>query len=155
MLERSFFVIAVSGSGLGGLSMSNIIQALISTVGVHWCFRIVGFICLVMLTFTACVVRPLYPPPPRQLLQCFDLKPFRNIQFCLLFAIQFLGNFAFNVPSGFLPCKSELSLHWSLTSFSLCSLYRLPGHEQMGIRKCHDRSRRTYGYWQNRYWCSQ
>jgi hypothetical protein len=87
--------------------MSNVVEAINSTLGVRWSLRIVGFICLAMLTFAAIVVRPLHPPPPRQLSQSFDLKPFRNVQFCLLFAIQFVGNFAFNVPSGYLPCKSE------------------------------------------------
>ncbi|ORZ05260.1 major facilitator superfamily domain-containing protein [Absidia repens] len=100
--------ISISGSGFGGLVMSNIVEAINSTLGVRWSLRVVGFINLALLSFTACVVRPLHPPPPcNTLSQSINLKPFRNIQFCLLFAIQFVGNFAFNVPSSYLPSYAE------------------------------------------------
>ncbi|CAO3610633.1 unnamed protein product [Cunninghamella echinulata] len=95
--------IAISGSGFGGLVMSNIVNAINNTLGVRWSLRVVGFINLVFLGFAACVVRPLNPPPKMTIKECLSIKPFKNIQFCLLFAIQFIGNFAFNVPSGYLP----------------------------------------------------
>ncbi|KAI8333816.1 major facilitator superfamily domain-containing protein [Chlamydoabsidia padenii] len=95
--------IAISGSGFGGLVMSNIVEAINSTLGIRWSLRVVGFINLALLSFAAAVVRPLNPPPPCALSQSINLKPFRNVQFCLLFAIQFIGNFAFNVPSSYLP----------------------------------------------------
>ncbi|SAM08669.1 hypothetical protein [Absidia glauca] len=95
--------IAISGSGFGGLVMSNIVEAINKTLGIRWSLRVVGFINLVLISFAACVVRPLNPPPPCKFSQSLNLKPFRNVQFCLLFAVQFIGNFAFNVPSSYLP----------------------------------------------------
>ncbi|ORX46267.1 MFS general substrate transporter [Hesseltinella vesiculosa] len=99
--------IAISGSGFGGLVMSNIATAVNSTLGIGWSLRVVGFINLVFLSFAAAVVKPLNPPPAVKLSQCINLKPFTNKKFCILFLIQFIGNFAFNVPSGYLPSYAD------------------------------------------------
>lgn len=88
--------IAISGSGFGGLILSNVIQAVIDHLGYQWALRIVGFISFALLIIAACTVRPLNIPQKSEI-KIFDLRPFRNPQFVLLFAIQFIGNFAFNV----------------------------------------------------------
>lgn len=88
--------IAISGSGFGGLILSNVIQAAIDHLGYQWALRIVGFISFVLLIIAACTVRPLNVPQKTEI-KILDLRPFRNFQFVLLFAIQFIGNFAFNV----------------------------------------------------------
>lgn len=88
--------IAISGSGFGGLILSNVIQAVIDHLGYQWALRIVGFISFVLLIIAACTVRPLNTPLNTEI-KILDLRPFRNFQFVLLFAIQFIGNFAFNV----------------------------------------------------------
>ncbi|KAL1931819.1 hypothetical protein VTP01DRAFT_9963 [Rhizomucor pusillus] len=93
--------IAISGSGFGGLVFNNLVQAALSSVGYRWALRIVGFISLILVGITALTVRPLNTPP--KVKNPINLGPFRNFQFDLLFAIQFVTNFAFNVPSGFLP----------------------------------------------------
>ena len=106
--RRGFSVgIAISGSGFGGLILSNIVQAAIDHVGYQWALRIIGFISFVCLGIASCTVRPLNEPSKQEnvKLMVFDLRPFRNKQFILLFCIQFVGNFAFNVPSSFLPGK--------------------------------------------------
>lgn len=88
--------IAISGSGFGGLILSNVIQAAIDNLGYRWALRIVGFISFVLLSIAALVVRPLNPPQQTNI-KIFNFRPFLNKQFSLLFAIQFIGNFAFNV----------------------------------------------------------
>ncbi|KAI7899873.1 major facilitator superfamily domain-containing protein [Cokeromyces recurvatus] len=98
--------IAISGSGFGGLILSNVIQAIIDNLGYQWALRIVGFISFVLLSISVFTVRPLNPPQKSDI-KIFNLQPFRNIQFNLLFAIQFIGNFAFNVPSSFLPAYAD------------------------------------------------
>ncbi|EPB82209.1 hypothetical protein HMPREF1544_11053 [Mucor circinelloides 1006PhL] len=98
--------IAISGSGFGGLILSNVIQAVIDHLGYQWALRIVGFISFVLLIIAACTVRPLNTPLNTEI-KILDLRPFRNFQFALLFAIQFIGNFAFNVPSSFLPAYAD------------------------------------------------
>ncbi|KAI8071369.1 major facilitator superfamily domain-containing protein [Gongronella butleri] len=99
--------IAISGSGFGGLCMANIANAVNSTLGVGWSLRVVGFINLALISFAACVVRPLNPPPPVKFSQSLSFKPFRNKQFCILFCMQLVSNFAFNVPSGYLPSYAK------------------------------------------------
>ncbi|KAG0173926.1 hypothetical protein DFQ28_009600 [Apophysomyces sp. BC1034] len=93
--------LAISGSGFGGLVFSNVIQAAIDSLGIQWALRIVGFISLVLLSIAAATVRPLNVASTKNL-KAFNLAPFRNKQFVLLFIIQLIGNFAFNIPSGFL-----------------------------------------------------
>lgn len=87
--------IALSGSGCGGLVFGNLCQAIIDRLNVQWSLRIMGFIILAMLSFCTCVVRPLNPPDKS--VPIITLKPFKNFQFCLLFLVQFITNFAFNV----------------------------------------------------------
>ncbi|KAI9318586.1 major facilitator superfamily domain-containing protein [Dichotomocladium elegans] len=94
--------LAISGSGCGGLVFSNIVQAVINTIDHRWALRVMGFMSLVMLSFTAWVVRPLNLPS-KDKAPLVNLRPFKNKQFCILFAIQFITNFAFNIPSSFLP----------------------------------------------------
>ncbi|CAO3657308.1 unnamed protein product [Mucor hiemalis] len=98
--------IAISGSGFGGLILSNIIQAVIDKLGYQWALRIVGFISFALLTIAALTVRPLNVPQTDNI-KVFDIRPFRNKQFVLLFLVQFIGNFAFNVPSSFLPAYAD------------------------------------------------
>ena len=87
--------ISMAGSGCGGLVFSNVAQALMKTVGIHWAMRVLGFIVLVLLSFCTLVVRPLNPP--RDPGFPITLVPFRNPQFCILFLIQVITNFSFNV----------------------------------------------------------
>ncbi|CDH58087.1 monocarboxylate transporter [Lichtheimia corymbifera JMRC:FSU:9682] len=93
--------IALSGSGCGGLVFSNLVQAVSDSLDYRWALRIMGFIILALLTFSTCVVRPLNLPDKH--VPIINLKPFKNFQFCLLFIVQFITNFAFNIPSSFLP----------------------------------------------------
>jgi hypothetical protein len=92
------YSIAISGSGFGGLILSNVIQACIDSLGYRWAIRIVGFISFVLLCIAALTVRPLNPPQIDNI-RVFDLRPFRNKQFAFLFVVQLVGNFAFNVST--------------------------------------------------------
>lgn len=89
--------IALSGSGCGGLVFSNLVQAVSDTLDYRWALRIMGFIILALLSFSTCVVRPLNLPDKH--VPIINLKPFKNFQFCLLFLVQFITNFAFNVST--------------------------------------------------------
>ncbi|KAI8379355.1 major facilitator superfamily domain-containing protein [Radiomyces spectabilis] len=102
--------IAISGSGFGGLVFSNVANAAIENLGYQWALRIVGLISFVLVAVAAFLVRPLNKPSV-QSTNVFNLRPFKNIQFVLLFTVQLLGNFAFNVPSGFLPSFATDVLH--------------------------------------------
>ncbi|KAI9488801.1 major facilitator superfamily domain-containing protein [Zychaea mexicana] len=110
--------LAMAGSGCGGLVFNNVAQALMKTVGIHWAMRILGFIVLVLLAFSTQVVRPLNPP--RKPGFPVTLVPFKNVQFCILFVIQVITNFAFNIPSTFLPSYAQHvgSGDWTATNMS-------------------------------------
>ncbi|CAO3677410.1 unnamed protein product [Rhizopus stolonifer] len=99
--------IAISGSGFGGLVLLNVVQAIMDRLGYQWALRIIGFISFVCLFIAACTVRPLNELPRDTPLAVFDLRPLRNPQFILLFGVNFIGNFAFNVPSSFLPAYAD------------------------------------------------
>ncbi|KAI7863655.1 major facilitator superfamily domain-containing protein [Spinellus fusiger] len=99
--------LTISGSGFGGLVLSNIIQAAIDSVGYRWSLRILGFITFVLLCICAAFVKPLNKPSKSSGTRIVNLKPFRNPQFIILFTVQVLCNFAFNVPSGFLPAYAN------------------------------------------------
>jgi hypothetical protein len=73
-----------------------VIQASIDHLGFRWAIRIVGFISFVLIGIAAMTVRPLNPPKTTNI-RVFDLRPFLNKQFALLFVVQLVGNFAFNV----------------------------------------------------------
>lgn len=94
---------AISGSGIGGLVLSNVVQAAIQSVGYQWALRILGFIQFALLAFATAVVMPLNPLPKN--VPIFDFKPLKNKQFLILLGIHFIGNFAFYIPSSFVPCK--------------------------------------------------
>ncbi|KAI8145277.1 major facilitator superfamily domain-containing protein [Fennellomyces sp. T-0311] len=51
--------LAMSGSGIGGLVVSNICQAAISNIGYRWALRIVGIMCFVLIGIATVLVRPL------------------------------------------------------------------------------------------------
>lgn len=50
--------LAMSGSGIGGLVISNITNACIRTIGYRWALRIDGIIVFVLLSFATFFVRP-------------------------------------------------------------------------------------------------
>ncbi|KAL0094038.1 major facilitator superfamily domain-containing protein [Phycomyces blakesleeanus] len=99
--------LAISGSGFGGLVLSNVIQAAIDNLGYRWSLRILGFITFALLCICAAFVRPLNRPSHVSGSRIIDLSPFRNSQFVILFVVQVLCNFAFNIPSGFLPAYAN------------------------------------------------
>ncbi|KAI8092657.1 major facilitator superfamily domain-containing protein [Halteromyces radiatus] len=93
--------LGISGSGLGGLAISKIVGAAIDSVGYRWSLRILGFIQLVLMGISFFTVRPLNPLPRD--VPFFDLAPFKNKKFWVLCCIHCLGNFAFYIPSSFVP----------------------------------------------------
>jgi MFS family permease len=50
--------LAFCGSGVGGLVISNICNAIIKNLDYRWALRIVGIITFVLLSIATCLVRP-------------------------------------------------------------------------------------------------
>ncbi|KAI8328006.1 major facilitator superfamily domain-containing protein [Chlamydoabsidia padenii] len=93
--------LAYTGSGLGGLALSNIIRASIDSVGLQYSLRILGFIQLVLLAISFLTVKPLNPITRN--VPFIDISPFGSSKFWTLCSIHFICNFSFYIPSSFVP----------------------------------------------------
>ncbi|RUP43876.1 major facilitator superfamily domain-containing protein [Jimgerdemannia flammicorona] len=95
-----------AGSGLGGLVLSPIVQILLVNVGVAWCFRIMGFLSLLIcLVATALIKR--HPDAKLVEYKIFDLRLFKHhgFQFQLLFS--FINLFGYIIPFFYVPAYAE------------------------------------------------
>ncbi|KAI8143038.1 major facilitator superfamily domain-containing protein [Fennellomyces sp. T-0311] len=97
--------ITMAASGAGGLLLSNIANACFETIGYRWALRILGFFQLFFLAIAAVTCYRLNPSPKN--VPLVDIQDFKNKKFVILFIIHFIGNFAFYVPSGFVPSYAK------------------------------------------------
>ncbi|KAI9266541.1 major facilitator superfamily domain-containing protein [Phascolomyces articulosus] len=93
--------ITLAASGVGGLSFSYMAGACFETIGYRWALRIIGFMQLALLSVAAATCWRLNPPPKN--VPIVDIQDMKNKKFLILFFIHFIGNFAFYIPSGFVP----------------------------------------------------
>ncbi|SAM02826.1 hypothetical protein [Absidia glauca] len=104
--------LSMFGSGVGGLVMSNITQAVLLSLGYRWALRILGFICLVFLVIATVLVKPF---PGYQQASLNDPTPMWQKQkallcrldFGLLLSIAFITTFGYLVPSFLLPSYAD------------------------------------------------
>ncbi|KAI9491921.1 major facilitator superfamily domain-containing protein [Zychaea mexicana] len=97
--------ITMSASGVGGLVLNNLANGCFRTIGYRWALRIFGFFDLVFLAIAAVTCFRLNPPAKN--VPIVDVQDWKNRRFIILFLIHFVGNFAFYVPSGFVPTYAE------------------------------------------------
>ncbi|KAI7856833.1 major facilitator superfamily domain-containing protein [Circinella umbellata] len=97
--------ITMSASGAGGLSFSYIARACFNTIGYRWALRVLGFMQFALLAVSSITCWRLNPPPKN--VPIVDVKDMKNKKFLILFFIHFIGNFAFYIPSGFVPSYSR------------------------------------------------
>ncbi|KAI8138982.1 major facilitator superfamily domain-containing protein [Fennellomyces sp. T-0311] len=110
--------ITMSASGAGGLTFSNIAQACFKTIGWRWSLRVLGFMQFALLAVSAaCCLRL---NPPQKNVSFVDIKDLKNKKFLILFFIHFIGNFAFYIPSGFVPSYARhINLdEWTATNLN-------------------------------------
>ncbi|KAL0082913.1 major facilitator superfamily domain-containing protein [Phycomyces blakesleeanus] len=81
--------LAISGSGFGGLVLSNVIQAAIDNLGYRWSLRILGFITFALLCICAAFVRPLNRPSHVSGSRIIDLSPLLFIFVCRFLLVFF------------------------------------------------------------------
>ncbi|KAI9306651.1 major facilitator superfamily domain-containing protein [Cunninghamella echinulata] len=105
--------IAMGGSGIGGLVISNICQAIINTpsLGYRWALRIDGIICFVFLSIASFLIRPLGTAAQTggsQQNKIINWYLFKNPQFCTLFAVGLITTFGYMSPSMLLPSNANV-----------------------------------------------
>ncbi|KAJ5788681.1 hypothetical protein N7457_003671 [Penicillium paradoxum] len=86
--------------GLGGAVISFVMDALLDRVGVQWTFRIIGFAIWATGLPAAYLIKQRVPIARSAVV---DWRLFRNIRFCLLFAVGAIATFPLLVPPFFLP----------------------------------------------------
>ncbi|ORZ19007.1 major facilitator superfamily domain-containing protein [Absidia repens] len=110
--------ISMAGSGIGGLVIANICQAVIDTpsMGYRWALRIDGIICFVLLSIATFLVRPLGTAAQTggeaQKLSgrgrgIISWYLFKNSQFCVLFMVGLITTFGYMAPSNLLPSHAK------------------------------------------------
>ncbi|KAI8610879.1 major facilitator superfamily domain-containing protein [Chytriomyces sp. MP71] len=92
--------IAVSGSGIGGLLMSQIIQKLIPTIGVQWTLRASGILTFVGLTAILPLIKTRIPPSPNSKT---DWSVLKDAKFLLMLGMVFFATFPSFIPVIYLP----------------------------------------------------
>ncbi|KAI9298413.1 MFS general substrate transporter [Neoconidiobolus thromboides FSU 785] len=88
--------ICVAGSGLGGLILSPIIQAIISNLGFRWALRVEAIISAVILPISALFVKERVKTPKKG--PWFNFGILKDLRFISLFLGGFLYSFGYFVP---------------------------------------------------------
>ncbi|KAI8388112.1 major facilitator superfamily domain-containing protein [Radiomyces spectabilis] len=99
--------IAMSGSGIGGLCVSNIAQAIIASLGYRWALRIIGIMCFALLSLATVFVRPL--GTARQTGghdKVINWYLFKNPQFTIMFLHGLITTFGYMTPFFLLPAHA-------------------------------------------------
>ncbi|KAI8870241.1 MFS general substrate transporter [Ramicandelaber brevisporus] len=117
---------AIAGSGVGGLALAPITTSLISSMGIHWALRVMGFIVLGG-TFTAgLLLKPLNPPPkdrPRPSVKdMYKWVMFKDIKFVFLLLSGVCSNVAYFVPLYYLPVQASRLGYTASQASSLLSV---------------------------------
>jgi MFS family permease len=100
--------LSASGSGIGGLIMPFIMNALLQKYGAGWTYRIIGFMCLVLGAIATCLVREKYPSTGRKklsdIVQWSVLRDSNLVLWCVAATITLFG---YLVPFFYLPGKLD------------------------------------------------
>jgi MFS family permease len=95
-----------SGSGVGGVIMPLIMQAVNSTLGASWTYRILGFITLGMDAISCVLIRERNVTKPRvrkHLSDIIHLNVLKDVNYCIFCIGSVIGLLGYFVPYYFLP----------------------------------------------------
>lgn len=133
--------ITLSGSGVGGLVLSNICQAAIDHLAYRWALRICGFVCLFFILIATYLVKqcPAYVAQQQKQQQQQnengnnDVKPksmiqtqaalLKNPQFTVLLMVGIVTTFAYLTPAFSYPVSVFSSRKTALRLYLLLTVY--------------------------------
>lgn len=112
--------LTMCGSGVGGLVLSNILQAVMIKLDYRWALRVAGFVCFFFLILATIFVKQSPAQLAKQAKQDENNEGFRemfqkqkellkNPQFIIMMMVAFITTFGYLVPSFLLPCKSLIN----------------------------------------------
>lgn len=99
--------LSASGSGIGGLIMPFIMNALLLKFGAPWTYRIIGFICLLLGAFATSLVKERFPDKSgrKKITDIVQWSVLGDNNLKLWCAAATITLFGYLVPFFFLPCK--------------------------------------------------
>jgi MFS family permease len=99
--------LVASGSGIGGLIIPFIMNAINSSLGPGWTYRVLGFICLFCDCVACCFVRERVPSTKRRkkLSEIIQIDVIKNVNFVLFIVGSNFSLFGYFIPYFFLPCE--------------------------------------------------
>lgn len=101
--------IGISGSGVGGLVFSVLIEKLNASIGHRWCLRVLGIIVWCSMIISAILIRQFSPNGAQAVnVSMKDVETMRKPAFLLLLSGVLLTSFGYFSPLNLLPCKSFL-----------------------------------------------
>ncbi|KAJ3027069.1 UNVERIFIED_CONTAM: hypothetical protein HDU68_004552 [Siphonaria sp. JEL0065] len=113
--------IAVSGSGIGGLAMSLLIQQLLTSVGLAWTLRITAIILFVGICIVLPLIKTRIPPSPGSIT---DWTVFKDTRFLLILCLVFFATFPSFIPIIYLPAYARTVIGSSASDAAvLISIY--------------------------------
>ncbi|KAI8340073.1 major facilitator superfamily domain-containing protein [Chlamydoabsidia padenii] len=97
--------IIASGSGIGGIIMPEIMQAVNATLGASWTYRILGFTTLAMDALACIMIRERQKQPRvrKHLRDIIHLNVMKDINYCIFCTGSVIGLLGYFVPYYFLP----------------------------------------------------
>ncbi|KAH9924765.1 major facilitator superfamily domain-containing protein [Fomitopsis serialis] len=95
--------IASSGSGIGAVILSPIVQTAIDNLGIPWALRIVGFLCFVCGMVSLALLRQRVASKKQVQYKVFDLSVLRVPMYPLYLVFAFLQFFGYVTPIFFIP----------------------------------------------------
>ncbi|CCX11695.1 putative MFS monocarboxylate transporter [Pyronema domesticum] len=121
--------IGASGSATGGIIIPLIVQLLLPRVGFPWTMRVLGFVCLFLLTISNIVMKPrLKPRKVGSLIELAAFKEATYTLFALGMFLNFMGlYFAFFYVSAYAKQKIGLSQSDAFTTLIVMNAVGLPG----------------------------
>ncbi|KAK9719766.1 hypothetical protein K7432_004567 [Basidiobolus ranarum] len=97
--------LTVSGSGIGGLILSPITQALINSLGHRWTLRILALYAIVFLTISSLLVKRRSFPKKQSSSEKYvhDYSFFKTVRFWIFFGTGLFTGFSYLVPFFYMP----------------------------------------------------
>ncbi|KAI8865960.1 MFS general substrate transporter, partial [Ramicandelaber brevisporus] len=108
--------IVFAGSGLGGLALAPITQALINSVGVYWTLRVLALLVAVLAGTSSLFLRQYSSHRGRQK-KMYDFTKLRDIRFIYLLLASIFSSVAYFIPFMFIPIQAT-RLGYSTSSAS-------------------------------------
>lgn len=125
-----------SGSGIGGLALPFVINAINASLGVQWSFRILGFICLICDALACLLIKERKKrPTTKSLKDIFDLSVFKDMNFILWMCGSVISLMGYFIPYFFIPSHATylgLSASQGSTLIAIMSACNFVGRVLVG-----------------------